>query len=142
MNAVVKRVSFAEGNFVTASAQGNSNFPEFIATSRLIEKIKIGSEEALLLTAIERVKDNPLREIYISIPATLAPQTYNVQNNPLVSFGLKIDDKIYESVAGEITLNPPLDDKNMAGSFKVEVEVPDSDGKTFVVKGNFQVLKA
>jgi hypothetical protein len=141
MNAVVKRVSFAEGNFVTASAQGNSNFPEFIATSRLIEKIKIGSAEVVLLTAIERV-NNKLREIYISIPADLTPRTYNVQNNSQVSFGLKIDDKIYESVAGEITLNPPLDDKNMAGSFKVEVEVPDSDGKTFVAKGNFQVLKA
>jgi hypothetical protein len=51
------------------------------------------------------------------------------------------DGTLYEGVSGNITLEPALGD-NVRGSFDVQLELLDTDGKTFPYKGNFQVLKA
>lgn len=58
MNAATYQLSFAPGNYVTASAfsTNGKDFPEFVATSRLIEKKKAGitRTEAVVITAIDR----------------------------------------------------------------------------------------
>lgn len=152
MNAVIKRTSFAPGNYVNASAFANpdSVFPEFIATSRLITRIKTGvnKTEAVLITAIDRpasktrAKSSPARELHISIPADLATGDYALKSRDDVSFSLKdADDTVYEGVSGAIQLEPAVGE-SIKGNFKVDLELPGTDGKTFLLKGSFQVLKA
>lgn len=151
MNAVIKRTSFADGNYVTASAFAtDKEVPEFIATSRLIERVKAGVKqtEAVLITAIHRpasktkAKSLPARELHISIPADFAAGEYALKSRDDVSFSFKdADNTIYEGISGSIGLEAPVGE-HVKGSFKVDLELPDTDGKTFLLKGNFQVLKA
>lgn len=151
MNAVIKRTSFAAGNYVNASAFAtDKEFPDFIATSRLIERVKAGTKktEAVLITAIDRPASNtkaksfPARELHISIPKTFDVGDYPLKSRDDVSFSFKdADNTIYEGVSGNIVLEPAVGE-SVKGSFKVDVELPDTDGKTFLLKGNFQVLKA
>jgi hypothetical protein len=151
MNAVIKRISFAPGNYVTATAFAtHKEIPEFIATSRLINKVKAGPNkiDAVLITAIDRpapktrAKSMPARDFYLSIPANFEPGVYPLKSRDDVSCSFKDGDStLYEGVSGNITLEPALGD-NVRGSFDVQLELPDTDGETFTYKGNFQVLKA
>jgi len=152
MNVVIKRTSFARGNYVNASAfaTADKEFPEFIATSRLIERVKAGEKkiDAVLITAIDRpvpntrAKSSPARELHICIPENLEVGDYALKSREDVSFSFKdTDDTIYEGIAGNIQLEPALEN-NVKGSFNVNLELLNTEGKTFLLKGNFQVLKA
>lgn len=152
MNAVIKRTSFAPGNYVNASAFANPDnvFPEFIATSRLINWVKTGinQTQAVLIRAIDRPVSNtrakslPARELHISIPANFEIGDYVLKSRDDVSFSFKdADDTIYEGVSGTIQLEPAVGE-SVKGNFKVDLELPGTDGKTFLLKGSFQVLKA
>jgi hypothetical protein len=151
MSAVIKRTSFAEGNYVNASAFANDKeFREFTATSRLINWVKAGRKktEAVLITAIDRpasktrAKSLPARELHISIPASFETGDYALKSRDDVSFSFKdADDTIYEGVSGNIQLEPSMGE-SVKGNFKVDLELPGTDGKTFLLKGQFQVLKA
>jgi hypothetical protein len=150
MNAVIKRISFAEGNYVTATAFAtHKEIPDFIATSRLIDKVKAGPNktDAVLITAIDRpvpktkAKSLPAREIHVCIAADFEPGVYALKNRDDVSFSFKDEDgTIYEGESGEIKLEPALGN-NVKGSFNINLEVPNTDGETFILKGEFQVLK-
>ncbi|WP_460145890.1 hypothetical protein [Pseudomonas sp. S2_A02] len=151
MSAVIKRTSFAEGNYVNALAFANDKeFPEFIATSRLIDRVKAGRKktEAVLITAIDRpasktrAKSLLARELHISIPANFEVGVYALKSRDDVSFSFKdADDTIYEGVSGSIQLEPAVGE-SVKGNFKVDLELPGTDGETFLLKGQFQVLKA
>jgi hypothetical protein len=104
--------------------------------------------EAVLITAIDRpvsktkAKSFPARELHISIPATFDVGDYPLKSRDDVSFSFKdADNIIYEGISGNIVLEPAVGE-SVKGSFKVDLELPDTDGKTFLLKGNFQVLKA
>ncbi|WP_095187219.1 hypothetical protein [Pseudomonas sp. Irchel 3E19] len=151
MKAVIKRTSFASGNYVNAAAFATkTEFPEFIATSRLIDKVKSGPQkiDAVLITAIDRpaantkAKSLASRTLYISIPDNFEVGDYQLKSRPDVDFSLKdADGTVYESVSGKIKLEPALGD-NVKGSFQADLEYPGTNGETFTLKGNFQVLKA
>lgn len=150
-NAVIKRTGFAKGNYVIASAFAtDKKIPEFNATSRLIERVKAGPKktDAVLITAIHRpvpntkAKSLPARELFICIPADFTTGTYQLKSRDDVSFSFKdAENTIYEAVSGTIELEP-AQGENVKGNFKVDLELPDTDGKTFLLKGSFQVLKA
>ncbi|MFJ2280308.1 DUF6252 family protein [Pseudomonas sp. NPDC087803] len=153
MNAVIKRTSFAEGNYVNAEAFANTELevPPFVANARLINKVKAGLKklDALSVTAIQRSDKNTratstsTRELSFVLPAALAVKTYQIKSSADVAFSFKNSDgKIYEAVSGEIEIEPANDDKNIKGRFNVNLELPDTEEKTFVLKGSFQVLKA
>ncbi|SFW80485.1 hypothetical protein [Pseudomonas sp. NFACC04-2] len=152
MNAVINQLSFAKGNYVTASAFSNHDkeFPEFAATSRLIEKKKAGVKqtETVVITAVDREEKQTRasitskRELIISIPADYEPGSYELKTRDDVSFSLRDSDKtIYEGVSGTIDL-VPAPEGNIKGKFNVNLELPDTNGETFILKGQFQVLKA
>jgi hypothetical protein len=152
MNTVIKRTSFAPGNYVNASAFANTDteFPEFIATSRLIERVTTGIKktEAVLIKAIDRpasktrAKSSPARELHISIPANFEIGDYALKSRDDVNFSYKAaDNTIYEGVSGSIQLEPAKGE-SVKGNFKVDLELPGTEGKTFLLKGSFQVLKA
>lgn len=151
MNAATTQLSFAPGNYVTASAfaTNGKDFPEFVATSRLIEKKKAGIKqtETVVITAIDReekktkASTTTTRELTISIPADYEPGSYELKTRDDVSFSLKESDKtIYEGVSGSIDLTP-ASEGNVKGKFNIDLELPDTDGQTFILKGQFQVLK-
>ncbi|MHC8400875.1 hypothetical protein ACYZTX_15735 [Pseudomonas sp. MDT1-17] len=151
MTATIKPNSFANGNYVNASAFATGKeFPEFIATSRLIERVKAGTKmtEAVLITAIHRpapktkAKNLPARELLISIPANFETGDYALKSRDDVSFSFKDEDNtIYEGISGNIVVEPATGER-VKGTFKVNLEIPGTDEKTFLLKGNFQVLKA
>jgi hypothetical protein len=151
MNTVINRLSFAQGNYVTASAFSThgKDFPEFAATSRLIEKKPAGISrtEAVVITAIDREEkktrttDTSTRELIISLPADFEPGVYELKTRDDVSLSLKESTTIYEGVSGSIEL-VPASEGNVKGNFNVDLELPDGDGETFILKGQFQVLKA
>ncbi|OOG10680.1 hypothetical protein [Pseudomonas sp. C9] len=151
MNAVIKRTSFAEGNYINASAFATEkDITDFIATSRLIDRVKSGPQktETVKITAIDRpasktkAKSLPARELVICIPADFAPGEYPLKSRDDVSFSFKdADDTIYEGISGDIVLEPGVGD-SVKGNFKIDLEFPDTDGETFLLKGVFQVLKA
>jgi hypothetical protein len=151
MNAVIKRISFAPGNYVTATAFAtHKEIPEFIATSRLIDKLKAGLNkiDTVKITAVERstpktrAKSSPVREIHMCVPGDFKTGVHFLKTRDDVSVSfIDEDGTLYEGVSGNITLEPALGD-NVRGSFDVQLELPDTDGKTFPYKGNFQVLKA
>lgn len=151
MNAVIKPTSFAKGNYVIASAFAtHKEIPQFIATSRLIDKVKAGRDiiDAIKITAVHRpdkktkAKSLPPREIYLCIPDNYEQGEHALKTRADVSFSFKDEDStIYEGISGNITLEPALGE-NVKGSFVVQLERPDTDGETFICKGNFQVLKA
>ncbi|UZE21709.1 hypothetical protein LOY67_16815 [Pseudomonas sp. B21-056] len=152
MNAVINQLSFAKGNYVTASAFSNhgKEFPEFAATSRLIEKKKAGVKqtETVVITAVDREEKQTRasitskRELIISIPADYEPGSYELKTRDDVSFSLRESDQtIYEGISGTIDL-VPAPEGNIKGKFNVDLELPDTDGETFILKGQFQVLKA
>ncbi|WP_236192819.1 hypothetical protein [Pseudomonas glycinae] len=151
MNVAIKRASFAPGNFFNASAYPASDIEDFVATSRLIAQEKVGPEkvEAIHVTAIHRPglktrasKSQTAREINILMPANLALGNYILKTRHDVDFSFKDAElNIFEGVSGEIKLEPAQEDENVRGSFQVEVEDPRTEGKTFLLKGQFQVLK-
>lgn len=152
MNAVIKQISFAPGNYVTASAFANpdNDFPEFIATSRLINRVKTGinQTEAVLIRAIDRpvsntrAKSSPARELHISIPANFEIGDYVLKSRNDVNISFKdTDDTVYEGVSGSIQLEPAVGE-SVKGNFKVDLELPGTGGKTFLLKGSFLVLTA
>ncbi len=151
MKAVIKRTSFADGNYVNAAAFATkTEFPEFIATSRLIDNVKSGPQktDAVLITAVHRpaaktkAKSLAARTVYISLPANFAVGDYELRSRADVDFSFKdADGTVYESVSGNIKLEPALGD-NVKGSFQAALEYPGTGGETFTLKGNFQVLKA
>lgn len=152
MNAVINQLSFAQGNYVTASAfstQGK-NFPQFAATSRLIEKKAAGlaRTETVVITAVEReakktrVSVTSTRELIMCIPANYELGVHKLNTRDDVSFSFRDADKvIYEGVSGTIEL-VPTSEKSIKGSFNIDVGIPGTDEQTFILKGQFQVLKA
>ncbi|MFS2096711.1 hypothetical protein ACCC96_27300 [Pseudomonas sp. Pseusp11] len=152
MNAVIKRTSFAPGNYVNASAFANTDkdFPEFIATSRLIDRVKTGinKTEAVLITAIDRpasktrAKSSPARELHMSIPANGETGIFLLKSRDDVSASfIDADNTIYEAVSGKIEVESAAGE-NIKGKFNIDLELPGTEGKTFILKGEFQVLKA
>jgi hypothetical protein len=152
MNAVIRRTSFAEGNYVNAKAFANTELPfaEFAATSRLINKVKAGAKklDAFCITAIERsdkrtrASQTTVRELTIVVPIDLDVGHYEVKGRDDVGFSLKNDDgTIYEGISGNISLTP-ASEGNVKGSFNVNIEMPNTEEQTFILKGDFQVLKA
>ncbi|CAH0270360.1 hypothetical protein [Pseudomonas brassicacearum] len=151
MNAATHQLSFAPGNYVTGSAfsTNGKDFPEFVATSRLIEKRKAGisQTEAIVITAIDREEKKTrasitsTRELIISIPANLEPGSYDLNTRDDVSFSLKESTTIYEGISGSIEL-VPASEGNVRGNFNVDLELPETDGQTMLLKGQFQVRKA
>lgn len=151
MNAVINQLSFAQGNYVTASAfstQGK-DFPEFAATSRLIEKKVAGATrtETVVITAVDReekmtrVSATSTRELIICIPANYELGIHKIKTRDDVSFSFKDEDKIvYEGIKGTIEL-VPAPEGNVKGSFNIDIEIPESEEQTFILKGQFQVLK-
>ncbi|WLH10545.1 hypothetical protein PSH58_16745 [Pseudomonas hefeiensis] len=151
MNAATHQLSFAPGNYVTASAfsTNGKEFPEFVATSRLIEKKKAGitRTEAVVITAIDREEKKTratvtsTRELTISIPANFEPGSYELKTRDDVSFSFKASTTIYEGISGSIELIP-TSEGNVRGNFNVDLELPEADGQTILLKGQFQVRKA
>ncbi|RON24331.1 hypothetical protein BK660_01265 [Pseudomonas brassicacearum] len=152
MNAVIKRISFAEGNYVTATPYATHKvIPEFIATSRLIDTVKSGPKKinTVKITAIDRpasktrAKSSPAREICLCLPDSFEPGEYVLKTRDDVSSSFKDENGIvYEGVSGNITLQPTVGENNVAGLFDINYELPDTEGETFILKGKFQVLKA
>jgi hypothetical protein len=152
MNAVISQMSFAHGNYVTASAfstQGK-DFPEFAATSRLIKKNVAGPArtETVVITAVDReekmtrVSTTSTRELIICIPANYELGVHDLKTRDDVSFSFKDEENIvYEGIKGTIEL-VPASEGNVKGNFYIDVEIPDSEEQTFILKGQFQVLKA
>ncbi|MGU9805875.1 UNVERIFIED_CONTAM: hypothetical protein HPS20_15440 [Pseudomonas sp. CM11] len=151
MNAATYQLSFAPGNYVTASAfsTNGKDFPEFVATSRLIEKKKAGitRTEAVVITAIDREEKKTratitsTRELIIIIPASFEPGSYELKTRDDVGFSLKESTTIYEGISGSIEL-VPASEGNVRGNFNVDLELPGTNGQTMLLKGQFQVLKA
>jgi hypothetical protein len=151
MSASIQRTSFAEGNYVTAAVYpSNEKFPAFVATSRLIDKLKAGLNkiDTVKITAVERptpktrAKSSPVREIHMCVPGDFETGVHSLKTRADVSFSFKDEDgTIYEGDSGEIKLEP-ASGENVKGSFNVNLELPNTDGETFILKGNFQVLKA
>lgn len=152
MNAVIKRDGFAAGNYVIAKAFANTEltFVDFNATSRLIDKVKTGAKklDALCITAIERsdkrtrASQTTVRELTILLPDSLDVGEYEVKGRDDVGFSLKNDDgTVYEGISGNISITP-ASEGNVKGSFNVNVEMPSTEEQTFILKGDFQVLKA
>lgn len=152
MNAVIKRNSFAEGNYVNAEAFANSELEvlPFTANARLIDKVKAGRNklDAMSITAIQRsdkktrATHTSTRELTLVLPADLAVGKYEVKSRADVAFSFKDGDgKIYEGVSGEIEIEP-ASDENVKGRFNINIELPDAEENTFILKGKFQVLKA
>lgn len=150
MNAVIKRTSFARGNYVNATAFANPSvkFDPFIATSRLIDKVKTGTAktDAVLITAVDRptsptkAQSFPAREFSILIPADFAVGVYSLQNRDDVAFSFKdADSTVYESVSGKLELEPSIGN-NVKG--KVDANLDGPNGATFQLKVEFQVLKS
>jgi hypothetical protein len=150
MNAVIKRTGFAAGNYVIAKAYANPELPfaEFDATSRLIKNVKAGPNklDALCITAIHRsykvtrASKTTVRELIFVLPAKLEAGEYEVKSRDDVGFSFKDNDNtIYESSSGNISIEP-ASDGNVKGIFNVTLDLPDD--KTFMLKGDFQVLKA
>ena len=158
MNAASNSLSFAPNNYVLASAYSTQGkeFPEFAATSRLIEKKLAGIDkvETIVITAVDREEKKTTatatttRELIICIPADYELGVHQVGNDLRgtvrsdVGFSYKDADKfIYEGVSGNIELLP-ASEGHTKGVFNIAVEIPGSEGQTFILKGEFQVLKA
>jgi hypothetical protein len=151
MNAVIKRISFAEGNYVTADVFAtHKEIPAFVATSRFIDKLKAGLNkiDTVKITAVERptpktrAKSSPVREIHMCVPGDFETGVHSLKTRADVSFSFKDEDgTIYEGDSGEIKLEP-ASGENVKGSFNVNLELPNTNGKTFIIKGDFQVRKA
>jgi hypothetical protein len=152
MNAVIKRTGFAAGNYVIAKAFANTEltFVDFNATSRLIGKVKAGAKklDALCITAIERsdkrtrASQTTVRELTILLPDSLDVGEYEVKGRDDVGFSLKNDDgTVYEGISGNISITP-ASEGNVKGSFNVNIEMPNTEEQTFILKGDFKVLKA
>jgi hypothetical protein len=151
MNAAINQPSFAQGNYVTASAfstQGK-DFPEFVATSRLIEKKVAGPTRTatVVITAVDReqkmtrISASSTRELIICIPANYELGVHKIKTRDDVSFSFKDKNKVvYEGIKGTIELVPATEG-NVKGSFNIDIEIPDSEEQTFILKGQFQVLK-
>ncbi|EZP25881.1 DUF6252 family protein [Pseudomonas sp. RIT288] len=152
MNAVIKRTSFAAGNYVSAEAFANAQLEvnPFNANARLIDKVKTGRNklDAMCITAIQRsdkntrVSNTTTRELTFVLPADLAVGKYEVKSRDDVAFSFKNSDgKIYEGVSGEIEIEP-ASDENVKGRFNINIDMPDNEENIFILKGKFQVLKA
>ncbi|PZW64892.1 hypothetical protein F475_00965 [Pseudomonas sp. URMO17WK12:I6] len=149
MNAVIKQISFAPGNYVTAKAYANTGTPfeDFIATSRLIDQVKVGVQQldAVQITAIDRPASNtkaksyPAREIIIILPKDFPVGKHAIKSSPDVALSFKDDTVVSEAISGEIEIEPAVDSANVKARFKVVVE--NADETTFQLNGDFQVLK-
>ena len=148
MNAVIRRTSFADGNFFTAKAFANTGTPftDFTASSRLIDTVKVGpgKVDAEQITAIDRppsvtkVKSNPAREITLVVPKGYPLDKHYISSGPDVALSIKDGTTVSEAISGHIEIKPGTGG-NVAASFKVVVENPDAT--TFQLDGDFQVLK-
>lgn len=151
MSAVIKQISFAPGNYVTAKASANTgkSFADFIATSRLIDQVKVGTEKvnAVQITAIDRpasdtkAKSYPAREliIIIIIPKDYPVGKHEIKSRPDVALSFKDDTAVSEAISGHIEIEPAVGSANVKARFKVSVE--NADGTTFQLDGDLQVLK-
>ncbi|MCH4901972.1 MULTISPECIES: hypothetical protein [Pseudomonas] len=149
MNAVIRRTSFAPGNFVTAKAFANGGAPvaDFTASSRLIETKKVGPDkiDAVEITAIDRppsgtkAKTNPARELTLIVPDGFPIGKHVLTSRSDVAVSYKDGTAISEGISGDIEIKPASDQKNVAADFNVTLE--NADGTTFQLKGGFQVLK-
>jgi|UPI000362229C hypothetical protein len=149
MNAVIKRISFADGNYVTAKAYANTgpSFEDFSATSRLIDHVKVGTEKlgALKITAVDRpasdtkAKSYPAREIIFILPEGCPVGTYEIKSRPDVALSFKDGTAVGEAISGEIEIEPTVDNANVKATFKVDVE--NADGTKCQLDGKLQVLK-
>lgn len=152
MNATIRRTSFAEDNYVNAKAFANTELPfaDFNATSRLINKVKAGPKklDAFCITAIERsdkrtrASQTVVRELTILFPGSLDVGEHEVKSRDDVGFSLKNDDgTVYEAISGKLIIER-VSEGNVAGSFNVNIEMPNTDEQTFIFKGEFRVLEA
>ena len=148
MNAVIRSTSFAPGNFFTAKAFANTgaSFADFIASSRLINTIKVGpgKVDAEQIIAIDRppsvtkVKSNPAREITLVVPKGYPLGKHDISSGPDVALSIKDGTTVSEAISGHIEIKPDTGG-NIAASINVVVE--NSDATTFQLKGDFKVLK-
>lgn len=149
MNAVIRRISFAPGNFVTAKAFANDGPPvaDFIATSRLIDTQQVGPDkvDAVKITAIDRppsdtrAKTYDAREITLIVPKDYPLGKHALSNSGGVAASYKNGNAISEGISGEIEIKAASDQKNVAATFKILME--NADETTFQLNGEFQVLK-
>jgi hypothetical protein len=149
MSAVIKQISFAPGNYVTAKASANTgkSFADFIATSRLIDQVKVGTEKvnAVQITAIDRpasstkAKSYPARELIIILPEDYPVGKHEIKSRPDVALSFKDDTAVSEAISGHIEIEPAVGSANVKARFKVSVE--NADGTTFQLDGDLQVLK-
>jgi hypothetical protein len=149
MNAVIRRISFAPGNFVTAKAFANDgpSVADFTATSRLIDTIKVGPDkvDAVQITAIDRppsdtrAKTYDAREITLIVPKDYPLGKHALSNSGGVAASYKNGDAISEGISGEIEIKAASDQKNVAATFKIIME--NADETKFQLNGEFQVLK-
>ena len=149
MNAVIRRTSFAPGNYVTAKAFANTGTPvaDFIATSRLIDQVKVGTQklDAVQITAIDRqasvtkAKSYPAREIIIIIPKDYPVGKHVIKSSANVALSYKNGTSVSEADKGYIEILPTVGSANVKATFKADIE--NADGTTFQLGGEFQVLK-
>ncbi len=149
MSAAIKQTSFNSGNYVTAKAFANTgpSFKDFSATSRLIDKVKVGvlQLDAIQITAIDRPASNtkaksyPAREIIIILPKDYPVGKHVIKSSHDVALSFKDGTSVSEAISGDIEIKPAGDSANVKATFKVVVE--NADGTTFQLNGEFQVLK-
>ncbi|MHA3737330.1 hypothetical protein ACXR0M_16910 [Pseudomonas sp. Eth.TT006] len=149
MNAVIRQISFAPGNFVTAKVFANSGdaVADFIASSRLIDNLKVGPDkiDAVQITAIDRppsatkAKTYAARELTLIVPKGFPIGKHALTSSSDVAVSYKDGTAISEGISGDIEIKPASDQKNVAAAFNVTLE--NADGTTFQLKGDFQVLK-
>lgn len=152
INPVIKRSGFAEGNYFIGDAftGGKFSFEAFNATSRLIDRAKAGLKklDVVKITAIERTPAptragrSSVRELTLSIPSELAVGEYELKGNDGSSFSFKdANSHVVEASSGTLKILPSTGDV-VKGEIKAALDVPGSEGETFVLNARFQVLKA